>query len=88
MLLLAAKWSSLKLGLTSRRRPTCRKTRGLPMHGRGTVRLGPDEDAMAVADVSCRVKGAWDQFVSDASVPPAIPRTKTIAVEKGNRDDD
>jgi choline dehydrogenase-like flavoprotein len=57
-------------------------------HGCETVRTGPDEDAMALVDAACRVQGARDLFMVDASVLPAITRTKTIAIGKGICDDD
>src|ERR1700761_869512 len=50
------------------------RTPSLYNHGCGTVRMGPDEDVMAVVDGACRVRGVQELFVVDASVLPAIPR--------------
>jgi choline dehydrogenase len=43
-------------------------------HPSGTLRMGPDGDAMAVVDERCRVRGIDNLYVADASVMPTIPR--------------
>jgi choline dehydrogenase-like flavoprotein len=43
-------------------------------HPSGTLRMGPEGDAMAVVDERCRVRGIDNLYVADASVMPTIPR--------------
>jgi choline dehydrogenase-like flavoprotein len=43
-------------------------------HPSGTLRMGPDEDDMAVVDERCRLRGIDNLYVADASVMPTIPR--------------
>jgi choline dehydrogenase len=43
-------------------------------HPCGTARMGPAEDAMAVVDAHCRVRGVDYLRVVDASIMPNIPR--------------
>ncbi|MFL5966571.1 MAG: GMC family oxidoreductase [Gaiellaceae bacterium] len=43
-------------------------------HPCGTVRMGPADDAMAVVDQHCRVRGIENLRVVDASIMPTIPR--------------
>jgi choline dehydrogenase len=43
-------------------------------HPCGTLRMGPDGDAMAVVDERCRLRGIDNLYVADASVMPTIPR--------------
>jgi choline dehydrogenase len=43
-------------------------------HPSGTLRMGPEGDAMAVVDERCRLRGIDDLYVADASVMPTIPR--------------
>jgi choline dehydrogenase-like flavoprotein len=43
-------------------------------HPSGTLRMGPDGDAMAVVDDRCRLRGIDNLFIADASVMPTIPR--------------
>ena len=46
-------------------------------HPVGTVRMGPSEDATAVVDRFCRMRGVDGLRVVDASVMPNIPRANT-----------
>jgi choline dehydrogenase-like flavoprotein len=39
-----------------------------------TVRMGPADDAMAVVDAGCRIRGLDNLRVVDASIMPNIPR--------------
>ena len=55
-----------------------RQTVGTARHVSGTCRMGPDSDAMAVADQYCRVRGVEGLWVADASVMPRIPRSGGI----------
>jgi choline dehydrogenase len=43
-------------------------------HPCGTARMGPADDAMAVVDAHCRVRGVDRLRVVDASIMPSIPR--------------
>ena len=43
-------------------------------HPCGTARMGPAEDAMAVVDAHCRIRGVDNLRVVDASIMPNIPR--------------
>jgi choline dehydrogenase len=43
-------------------------------HPCGTVRMGPPDDAMAVVDARCRIRGIENVRVVDASIMPTIPR--------------
>jgi choline dehydrogenase len=43
-------------------------------HPCGTVRMGPADDAMAVVDAHCRLRGLDNLRVVDASIMPNIPR--------------
>lgn len=43
-------------------------------HPSGTLRMGPDGDAMAVVDERCRLRGIEHLYVADASVMPTVPR--------------
>ena len=43
-------------------------------HPCGTVRMGPDDDPMAVVDNRCRIRGVDNLRVVDASIMPTIPR--------------
>jgi choline dehydrogenase len=52
-----------------------RQTVGSARHVSGTCKMGPDNDAMAVVDQYCRVKGIRGLFIGDASVMPRIPRS-------------
>jgi choline dehydrogenase len=47
------------------------------VHPVGSARMGPDQDAGAVVDQQCRVRGAEQLHVVDASVMPNIPRANT-----------
>ena len=55
-----------------------RQTVGTARHVSGTCRMGPDGDAMAVVDQSCRVRGVEGLWVTDASVMPRVPRSGGI----------
>jgi choline dehydrogenase len=46
---------------------------GTYCHASGTVPIGPDDDANAVLDQKCKVRGTENLFVADASVFPTIP---------------
>jgi choline dehydrogenase len=46
-------------------------------HPVGTVKMGPDNDSMAVVDQYCRVRGVEGLRVVDASVMPNIVRANT-----------
>jgi choline dehydrogenase-like flavoprotein len=43
-------------------------------HPSGTLRMGPEDDALAVVDERCRLRGIDNLYVADASVMPTIPR--------------
>jgi choline dehydrogenase len=43
-------------------------------HPCGTARMGPPDDAMAVVDQHCRLRGVANLRVVDASIMPTIPR--------------
>jgi choline dehydrogenase len=43
-------------------------------HACGTARMGPANDAMAVVDARCRLRGVDNMRVVDASIMPDIPR--------------
>jgi choline dehydrogenase len=43
-------------------------------HPSGTLRMGSDDDEMAVVDDRCRVRGIDNLYVADASVMPTVPR--------------
>ena len=43
-------------------------------HPSGTLRMGPDGDALAVVDERCRLRGIDNLYVADASVMPTVPR--------------
>jgi choline dehydrogenase len=55
-----------------------RQTVGTARHVSGTCRMGPDGDAMAVVDQSCRARGVEGLWVTDASVMPRVPRSGGI----------
>jgi 5-(hydroxymethyl)furfural/furfural oxidase len=46
-------------------------------HPVGTCRMGARDDARAVVDPECRVRGVTQLRVIDASVMPTIPRANT-----------
>ncbi|MFZ5637344.1 MAG: GMC family oxidoreductase [Pseudomonadota bacterium] len=46
-------------------------------HAVGTLRMGPESDAMAVVDGRGRIHGCDNVSVADASLMPAIPRVPT-----------
>jgi choline dehydrogenase len=46
---------------------------GTYCHASGTVPIGPDDDANAVLDQRCKVRGTENLYVVDASVFPTIP---------------
>ncbi len=46
---------------------------GTYCHASGTAPIGPDRDAKAVLDQTCKVRGAEHLYVVDASVFPRIP---------------
>jgi choline dehydrogenase len=43
-------------------------------HPSGTLRMGSNDDEMAVVDDHCRVRGIENLYVADASVMPTVPR--------------
>jgi choline dehydrogenase len=43
-------------------------------HASGTLRMGSDDDEMAVVDDRCRIRGIENLYVADASVMPTVPR--------------
>ena len=43
-------------------------------HPSGTLRIGPDDDELAVVDDHCRLRGIGNLYVADASVMPTVPR--------------
>src|SRR5216683_6268190 len=43
-------------------------------HPSGTLRMGSDDDEMAVVDDRCRLRGIENLYVADASVMPTVPR--------------
>jgi choline dehydrogenase len=43
-------------------------------HPSGTLRMGAEDDALAVVDDHCRLRGVANLYVADASVMPAVPR--------------
>ena len=43
-------------------------------HPSGTLRMGSNEDEMAVVDDRCRLLGIENLYVADASVMPTVPR--------------
>ena len=47
---------------------------GTYCHALGTARMGPEGDAGAVVNQYCRVRGAQNLWVVDASVMPSVPR--------------
>lgn len=51
-----------------------RATVATQFHPCGTARMGPPDDAMAVVDQRCRLRGVDQLGVVDASVMPTIPR--------------
>jgi choline dehydrogenase len=54
-----------------------RRTVGTYHHPVGTARMGDDPETGAVVDQYCRVHGAQDLRVVDASIMPNIPRANT-----------
>jgi choline dehydrogenase len=56
-------------------RPALRST----LHGCGTCRMGPENDALAVVDGRCRVRGVEGLSVVDLSVVPRAPTAPTNA---------
>lgn len=46
---------------------------GTYCHASGTAPIGPDDDANAVLDGKCRVRGTQNLYIVDASVFPVIP---------------
>jgi choline dehydrogenase len=54
-----------------------RLTVGTLFHPVGTAKMGPADDAEAVVDAYCRVRGVEGLRVVDASVMPTIPRANT-----------
>ena len=55
----------------------CRKFSGSGYHPCGTVKMGPEEDAMAVVDAKGRCHGLEQLVVADASIMPSVPRANT-----------
>ena len=55
----------------------CLATAGDTQHATGTCRMGDAEDPAAVVDPHCRVRGAQNLRVIDASVMPTIPCANT-----------
>ncbi len=43
-------------------------------HPAGTLRMGADNDELAVVDDHCRLRGIANLYVADASVMPTVPR--------------
>jgi choline dehydrogenase len=43
-------------------------------HPSGTLRMGSDDDPLAVVDDHCRLRGVENLYVADASVMPTVPR--------------
>jgi len=43
-------------------------------HPSGTLKMGADDDPLAVVDDHCRLRGIANLFVADASVMPTVPR--------------
>ena len=43
-------------------------------HPSGTLRMGADDDPLAVVDDHCRLRGVENLYVADASVMPTVPR--------------
>jgi len=55
----------------------CRKFAGLGMHPRGTAKMGPAADPLAVVDAfGCR-RSVEQLVVADASIMPFVPRANT-----------
>jgi choline dehydrogenase len=54
-------------------------TIGTARHISGTCKMGPANDAMAVVDQYCRVRGLQGLWVADASVMPNVIRANTHA---------
>ncbi len=48
-------------------------------HVSGTCRIGTQDDAMAVVDQHCKVRGVGGVWVADSSVMPRVPRANTNA---------
>jgi choline dehydrogenase len=46
---------------------------GTYCHASGTIPIGPDHDASAVLDQRCKLRGAANLYVADASIFPKIP---------------
>ncbi len=49
------------------------------LHGCGTCRMGPDDDALAVVDARCRVRGVEGLRIVDLSIAPRAPSAPTNA---------
>jgi choline dehydrogenase len=55
-------------------REHCMQFHATDYHPSGTLRMGPEGDEMAVVDDHCRLRGAENLYVADASVMPTVPR--------------
>jgi len=43
-------------------------------HPSGTLKMGAEDDPLAVVDDHCRLRGIANLYVADASVMPTVPR--------------
>lgn len=55
-------------------RQHCLQFHATDYHPSGTLRMGSDDDHMAVVDDRCKLRGIENLFVADASVMPTVPR--------------
>jgi choline dehydrogenase len=70
-------WSEAAIRNDSILRSAITRFIGATWHACGTARMGPADDPMAVVDQYCRLHGAENLRVADASVMPFIPAAST-----------